>query len=417
MEQALLKLYGEDLDVQRYQIQRYQNITKLFHEKFNQDGGIFFSAPGRTEIGGNHTDHNHGCVLAAAISLDSIALAKTNNNNKVVIYSQGYEQPFEVDLRLKNPVIQEKNTTHALIRGIAAKLEMDGYKTGGFNAVMASDVLPGSGLSSSAAIEVLITSIFNSLYNQSLISSDHMALIGQYAENVFFGKPCGLMDQTASAYGGVVFIDFKDPQLPVVEQIDFNLDKEDYSLLVVNSGGDHSDLTEDYASIPREMKRVAEVLGKKVARDLTRSIIIENIAMLREKTSDRAVLRALHFVEENLRAQLQREKLKTNQFKEFLDLINDSGLSSYCYLQNVFSPKNQHDQSIAIALEMTTDYIKNIGEGACRVHGGGFAGTILAFLPKSKIKGYISLMGSIFGNKCISILNFRKYGAVCLSEF
>jgi len=416
IQPALRKLYGNDVKVLKYQTDRYHRLINLYREKFNQENGIFFSAPGRTEIGGNHTDHNHGCVLAAAVNLDSIAIVGINNDNKVILYSEGYEKPFQVDLNTKKPVKKEKYSTSALIRGIASRLEELGYLSGGFNAIITSDVLPGSGLSSSAAIEVLIATIFNNLYNQGIVPPDKIAMIGQYAENVFFGKPCGLMDQTACAYGGVISIDFKEPINPEIEQIDFNLDKEGYSLLVVNSGGDHSDLAEDYASIPREMKSVAKTLGKEVARDLTRNEIIENIEKIRKKSGDRAVLRALHFVEENARAQLQKEKLKKNKFDEFLYLINESGISSYCYLQNVFSLQKQKDQSVALALEFTSNYIKTIGEGACRIHGGGFAGTILAFLPKSHLKNYISLMESIFGKKCVLALNFRFYGSVCLSD-
>jgi len=243
-----------------------------------------------------------------------------------------------------------------------------------------------------------------------------LALIGQFAENEFFGKPCGLMDQMACASGGVISIDFKDPKKPAVEQINFDLNKENYCLVVVKSGGDHADLTDDYAAIPAEMKAVAKVLGKNTARDISRTDIIENTEKIRKKTGDRAILRALHFVEENKRVQLQRDELKNNNFESFLDLVNASGISSYCFLQNVFSHKNIKDQSLALALEISSNFIKNIGEGACRIHGGGFAGTILAFLPKSKIDAYKKLLESVFGKNSVVILNFRFYGAVCVNN-
>jgi galactokinase len=416
LQVALKKLYGNNIQVLQYQTTRYQNLITQFKKKFSLENGYFFSTPGRAEIGGNHTDHNNGCVLAGAVNFDSIAVALPSEDQVITIYSDGYAKPFVVDLKNKKPVEKEKHTTNALIRGIAVRFLELGYNAAGFKAVISSDVFPGSGLSSSASIEVLIATIFNTLFNQGIISPDKLAIIGQYAENVFFGKPCGLMDQTACAFGGIISIDFEKPNAPVIEQINFDLEKYNYALVVVNTGGDHADLTEDYAAIPREMKAVAKVLGKKIARELTRQEIIENIKEIRKRASDRAVLRALHFVEENKRALQQIEELKNKNFNAFLKLINDSGISSYCYLQNVFSIQRIKDQSVALGLELSSNFINRIGEGACRIHGGGFAGTILAFLPKSKIKDYTMLMESVFGHQSVTILNFRFYGSVCLSD-
>lgn len=413
---ALKKLYGNNIQDLKYQTERYQLLMAQFKKKFNMENGYFFSTPGRAEIGGNHTDHNNGCVLAGAVNFDSIAVALPSDNQVVTLYSDGYKEPFVVDLNVKTPVASEKYTTNALIRGIAVRFLDLGYSVSGFNAVISSDVLPGSGLSSSASVEVLIATIFSTLFNQGILSPDKLAMIGQYAENEFFGKPCGLMDQTACAFGGIISIDFKKLAAPVIEQVDFDLQKENYALIVVNTGGDHADLTEDYAAIPKEMKAVAKTLGKKTARDLSRQEILNNITELRKMTSDRAVLRALHFVEENARAVRQIDELKKNNFKKFLKLVNDSGLSSYCYLQNVFSIKRVKDQSVALGLELTAHFINTIGEGACRIHGGGFAGTILAFLPKSQINPYKELMESVFGVDSVVALNFRFYGSLCLSD-
>ena len=416
LQVALKKLYGSNIQILQYQTARYQKLMNEFKKKFKLENGYFFSTPGRAEIGGNHTDHNNGCVLAGAVNFDSIAVALPTDNDIITVYSDGYEKGFVVDLKTKKPVENEKYTTNALIRGIAVRFLELGYNASGFNAVISSDVLPGSGLSSSASVEVLIATIFNTLFNQGIIAPDQLAIIGQYAENKFFGKPCGLMDQTACAFGGIISIDFEDPAAPVIEQVNFDLGKYNYGLVVVNTGGDHADLTGDYAAIPKEMKEVARVLGKKIARELSRDEIIKNIRKLREKTTDRAVLRALHFVEENKRAQIQIEKLKEKDFKSFLKLINESGISSYCYLQNVFSIKRTKDQSVALALELSSNFINTIGEGACRIHGGGFAGTILAFLPLTQIQAYSKLMESVFGEKSVVSLNFRFYGSVCLSD-
>ncbi|MFS8542136.1 MAG: hypothetical protein LOD89_08605, partial [Tissierellales bacterium] len=286
------ELYGREETAIEHQMERYMGLVSKYIDTFQEpeQGSVqIFSTPGRTEVGGNHTDHNHGRVLAAGINLDSIAVASPTSNSIVTVYSEGYPEPFMVDLNELDVKEDEKETTYALIRGIAARLKELGYKIGGFNAYITSDVLPGSGLSSSASIEVLLGTIFNHLYNEGKIEAQLLAMIGQYAENVYFGKPSGLMDQMACAVGGFVAIDFKEPGKPIVKKVDFDFAAQGYSLLVVDTGGSHADLTEDYASIPMEMKAVANTLGAEVCRELSMEQLIANIPMLREKVNDRAI--------------------------------------------------------------------------------------------------------------------------------
>ena len=307
---------------------------------------------------------------------------------------------------------RKRETTFALIRGIAARFKDLGYNIGGFNAYISSDVLGGSGLSSSACIEVLLGTILNYLYNNGQIDVQQLAMIGQYAENVYFGKPSGLMDQMACAVGGFVTIDFKDPKKPVVRKIDFDFESQNYSLLVVDTGGSHADLTADYASIPNEMKAVAQVLGAQVCRELTKEQVIENIPLIRQKVSDRAILRALHFLNENGRVTKQVKALEEGNFEEFLTLVKDSGNSSWKWLQNCYTTHNPLEQGITLALALTEDFIDSIGKGACRVHGGGFAGTIQVFLPTDKVKEYIEEIEPILGEGTVTVLNIRPVGAI-----
>ena len=415
-ESVLKQLYGaEEKELQR-QRERYQRLEESFNKYFNTNEKVYvFSTPGRTEIGGNHTDHNYGRVLAGSINLDSIGIASVSENKTVTVYSEGYKEPFIVDLNDISVIEKEKGTTQALIRGVAARLLQLGYKADGFNAVISSDVLPGSGLSSSASIEVLIGTIFNSLFNESKITPEVLAKSGQYAENVFFGKPCGLMDQMACAVGGIILIDFKDPNTPITEQINFDFDKQNYSLLVVNTKGNHEDLTDDYAAIPAEMKAVAAEFGKSVCREISMKELLPKINILRDKHGDRAVLRAYHFIRENERVQEQVAALKENNFKKFLNLIGESGDSSFKWLQNIFTVNNVKEQRVSLALALSDYYIKEIGEGVCRVHGGGFAGTIQVFLPKKSVDGYRKLVEPVFGDDSIYILNIRKQGSVDIS--
>jgi len=356
-------------------------------------------------------------VLAAAINLDSIAVTEAINENVVTIYSEGYEQPFIVNLDHLQQQKEEEGSTSALVRGIAARFNDLGYRIGGFRALFGSDVLPGSGLSSSASIEVLIGTIFNHLFNNGEIAPQVIARIGQYAENVFFGKPCGLMDQTACANGGIVTIDFGNPDEPQVEKIDFDFAEQDYRLLVVDTGGSHDDLTADYAAIPEEMKAVARFFGKTVCRELEISDVLKNMSALRRALGDRAVLRAWHFMQENERVQQQVKALKNNDFRHFLSLVNASGHSSFKWLQNIYSPVNTRKQGLTLALALSEKYIEERGEGACRVHGGGFAGTIQAFLPLEAVNGYKQIIEPVFGEGSVKVLQIRPYGSIYLNDF
>lgn len=396
-------------------VSRYAELYELYAEKFTAPESFYmFSAPGRTEIGGNHTDHNHGCVLAGSVNLDSAAIVVPTNDDTVNIYSVGYQRPFKVNIKNTKPVEGEKETTVALVRGIAARFKELGYKTGGFNAYISSTVKRGSGLSSSASIEVLIGKIFARLYNEgNEPSAVELAKIGQYAENVYFGKPCGLMDQTACAVGGVISIDFKDTANPKVEQVQLDLASLGYCLAVVDTGGNHADLTEDYASVPKEMKAVAAEFGKEVLRDVSMNDIIANAGTLRKKLGDRAVLRAIHFINDNERVGKQIQYIKSGDFDSFLKCVCESGDSSWEYLQNCMTVKNPSEQGITLALALTREYCKGF-RFASRVHGGGFAGTIQAFLPISEFDGYCSAMENVFGKNCVTKLSIRSLGAVCI---
>ena len=408
-------LYGPDQKEISKQLRRYSRLDQVFSQKFGSRQRHYFSTPGRTEIGGNHTDHNHGRVLAASINLDSIAVASPSSGRVVRLYSQGYDRPFIVDLDDLKVQADEQATTSALIRGIAFRLQELGYTIGGFDACMTSDVLPGSGLSSSASVEVLIGSIFNALFNRNKINPLILARVGQFAENKYFGKPCGLMDQMACAIGGIIAIDFKNPAKTSVRKIKFNFNSSKYSLVVVNTGGNHVDLTPDYAAIPAEMKFVAAALGAMTMRDVEKKNFFSMIPELRQKTGDRAVLRALHFLQDNDRVNKQVLALQAGDFADFLRLINESGNSSYKWLQNIYATHDAREQGVALALALTEKYIREINAGACRIHGGGFAGTILVFLPDSAVKNYTRLMEPVFGKKSILPLRIRDKGSVNLS--
>ncbi len=414
-ESIIKKLYTNPND-QVLQYKRYNKLVMEYHETFPETDIHIFSTPGRTEVGGNHTDHNNGRVLAASVNLDSIAVAAANNNSTVTLYSKGYEKPFIVDLDSLDKVDNESGTTLALIRGIAARIHHLGFDIGGFNAYITSDVLPGSGLSSSASIEVLIGSIFNALFNNDEIAADVLAKIGQWAENNYFDKPCGLMDQTACAVGGFVTIDFQNPQKPGIEKVDFDFSAQNYSLIVVDTGGSHADLTDDYAAVPAEMKAAARELGVACCRETNLDALINNIAQMRNTVGDRAILRAFHFLQENERVVHQVQALKNGEFQKFLSLIRESGNSSYKWLQNVYTAKSP-EQGVSLALALTEYFIGTIGEGACRVHGGGFSGTIQAFLPNTAVDKYIKLISGVFGHNSVYLLSIRPYGAVHLDNF
>ena len=358
-------------------------------------------------MGGNHTDHNNGKVLAAAINLDAIAAVSPREDSIICVNSEGYS-PISIDsadLEIKD---EEAGKSTALIRGICARFGQLGYKYGGFNASVTSCVLSGSGLSSSAAYEVLIGTILNYIYNDGKISAVEIAQISQYAENVYFKKPCGLMDQTACSVGGFVQIDFEDTEKPVINKVDFDIAKHGYNLCIVDTGGNHADLTGDYAAIRLEMNSVAEYFGKSVLRQVPESDVFENMGEIRKKTGDRAVERAIHFYNENKRVEKLAAALSKGDFEEFKGIIVESGKSSYMYNQNCFTLSNPESQPVALALCLTEELLK--GKGAYRVHGGGFAGTIQAFVPIGETENYVSGMKKVFGENSCYILKVRSHG-------
>lgn len=412
------RLYGGNEEAILSQIKRYGKLIRAFEKHFPGDSREIqlFSTPGRTEVGGNHTDHNAGRVLAAAVHFDTIAAVTAADDNQIVLYSDGYEGEFRVDLNQLEPLPEERESTTALIRGIAARFQQLGYSIGGFNAYVSSSVAKGSGLSSSASIEVLLATILNALYNNNALEPALLARIGQYAENVYFGKPCGLMDQMACAIGGFITIDFKDSERAEYRKVDFDLAAHGYHMLVVDTGGNHADLTQDYADVPREMKSVAQALGKDILRELSMDEVMENIPLLREKAGDRAILRAMHFFMDDLRVVEQAGALEENRFYDFLKLVQESGNSSWRLLQNCYSNQNPQEQGVTLALALTEDFIRNTGEGACRVHGGGFAGTIQVYLPDDRLQQYVTLMESVFGRNSVTILNIRPDGTLHLNN-
>ena len=368
-----------------------------------------FSAPGRTEIGGNHTDHQHGCVLAAAVNLETLADVSLNESDTIWVQSEGYPA-FGVDLTDLNIREEEKNTTAALVRGVAAAFAQRGAKLQGFDMVVTSTVLPGSGLSSSAAFEVLVGTILNELFFDRKLSAIEIAQIGQYAENVYFGKPCGLMDQMASSVGGMVYIDFADPENPIVEKIDFDFQKEGYDLCIIDSGADHADLTDEYAAITRELKKLCAFFGKEYLRQIPEAEFMAALPTLRGKVSDRAILRAMHVYRENERVVAQCNALKSNDINSFLRLITESGHSSWMYMQNINPAGAVQKQPVAFALALCDSLLR--GKGAYRVHGGGFAGTVQAFVPHHMLDGFKEAVEACLGKGFCHVLNVRPYGGI-----
>ena len=390
--------------------ERYIDLINGFCANFGSNRELsLFSAPGRTEIGGNHTDHQRGCVLAASVNLDVIAAVSLNNENTIRLQSEGY--PLDIiNLDKLEPEMSEYNQAKALIKGVVAKFKKLGYDIKGFDAYTSSNVLKGSGLSSSAAFEVLIGNILNGLFANNSVSDIEIAKIGQYAENVYFGKPCGLMDQMASSVGGVVSIDFKDSDKPLIKKIEYDFSKSGYALCIIDSGADHADLTDEYAAIPYEMKKVAQVFGKEVLREVDEKLFMENIAKVREKCGDRAILRAMHFYADNNRAILEAEALKKGDFKKFLEIVTESGKSSYMYLQNVSVCGSSTHQAVGLVLALCDKFLEN--KGAYRVHGGGFAGTVQAFVPLNMVTEFKTKIEKAIGKDCCHILSIRPVGGI-----
>lgn len=369
----------------------------------------FFSAPGRTEISGNHTDHQHGCVLAAAVNLETVAEVIILDDPTIIIHSEGYPS-VEIDLNNLAVHPEEMNTTKALVRGVAAAFQQRGAELKGFLAKVKSTVLPGSGLSSSAAFEVLIGTIMNDLFFEKKLTPVEIAQIGQWAENVYFGKPCGLMDQTASSVGGMVFIDFADPKNPIVEKLDFDFEKAGHALCIIDCGADHANLTGEYAAIPYELKELCALFDKEVLRDIPEEEFFEKLPAVRHKVSDRAILRAIHFYQENKRVQKQAEALKLGDFDAFLQLVKESGRSSWMYLQNITPAGYIEHQDMALALAMCDTLLH--GRGAFRVHGGGFAGTVQAFVPTDMLDAFKEGIENVFGKDICHVLSIRSAGGI-----
>ena len=369
----------------------------------------YFSAPGRTEIGGNHTDHQRGRVLAAAVNLDTRAAVRVNGTDTIRILSKGYPMS-QVELSCLTPVESEINSTPALIRGVAARFAQLGCQVRGFDAYCESTVLPGSGLSSSAAYEVLIGTIINGLFFDGTVSQPEIAQIGQYAENVFFGKPCGLMDQMASAVGNLVTIDFLDKDHPVIEPVDFDFASCGHALCIIDSQASHADLTDEYAAIPGELKAVCAHFGKDVLSQIPEADFYAQIPALRKECGDRAVLRAIHFYQENARVPKQVAALKAGDFDAFLALVKQSGYSSYMYLQNVIPAGYKAHQDVAVSLALCEHYLN--GRGAYRVHGGGFAGTVQAFVPFDLLDIFKTGIDAVLGDGACHVLSIRPQGGV-----
>ena len=390
------------------QKQRYKNAVGAFSEHFGSVGEHrFFSAPGRTEICGNHTDHNHGKVFAASVNLDVIAVVEPTSDNRIVIKSEGFPED-SIDLSVLEPVPEEKNTSASLIRGVAAGFAKHGLTIGGFRAYTTSDVMKGSGLSSSAAFEVLVGTILSHLYNGGQVNPVKVAQISQYAENVFFGKPSGLMDQMASSVGGFIAIDFKDTGSPIIESVPADFEKFGHALCIVDAKGDHADLTDEYASIPQEMKSIAGYFTCENLRQLSKDDIMLNINVLREQFGDRAVLRSIHFFDENERVDKVVHALKSGSFEDFLSSVKESGDSSYKFLQNIYANSDVRHQCLSIALNVAEYSLHR--KGACRVHGGGFAGTIQAFVPLDMLQQFKMNIERTFGSGSCHVLSVRPVG-------
>lgn len=408
--EQIIALYGNQEGIIVEQTARYSRMIKKHEELFQSKEKLYLiSAPGRIEVSGNHTDHNNGKVLAAAINKDAASCVSKREDGIIQFYSERYGI-VEVDTNDTALLSEELGTTKALIKGVANKIKEDGYIVGGFDATVYSTVLSGSGLSSSAAIENLIVSIFDVLYNDGNMDAMTKAKIGQYAENVYFGKPSGLLDQSASAVGGLVYMDYKHEN-PEVVNMPFDFYKHGYSIIVVNTNSSHDNLTEAYAAIPKEMKRIASYFNEKTLRKVRPEQLLQNIGALRELYGERSILRAIHFFEENQRVDRIIQALNNGNVKEFLQIIIESGRSSFMYLQNIYA--NEDNQPIALALALAETCLKE--DGAWRVHGGGFAGTTLNFVPHNKLEQFRKIMESAFGENCCQELNIRPTGAAILN--
>ena len=415
-DEKLAHLYCRTVDEIGPFRDRISHVADGYMKTFGKDDSAavsIFSAPGRTEIGGNHTDHQRGKVLTGSVDLDALACAAPNGTNLVNIFSEGYGM-ISIDATRLEPVKEEENTTASLIRGIVARISSMGWKVDGFDAYVISDVPGGSGLSSSACFEVLIGVVVNGLYCKNALGMADIAQIGQYAENVFFGKPSGLLDQMGCAIGGIITIDFQDKEHPQYHAVDFDFASAGYALCIVDTGADHADLTGDYAAVPAEMKAVAAEMGKEVLCEVDENEFYANVPALRKKLGDRAVLRAIHYFTDCHRVEKQVEALEANDFHTFLRMVSSSGHSSYMYLQNVATYRDPKDQPVAVALAMAGHYLNH--EGARRVHGGGFAGTIQAFVPLDMVPEFKAGMDALLGEGACRVTYIRPIGGCTLVD-
>ncbi len=407
------KLYGENaVDAN---VARYRDVVSGFEREFGDQDVLLFSSPGRTEISGNHTDHNHGKVLAGSINLDCVGAAAKNLSDKVNIVSETFHQSFTIDLNYLEPS-EKKAGTIDLVRGLLQGFKESGYEIGGFDAYITSNVISAAGVSSSASFEMLLCSMLNTFFNEGRMDTVAYAHIGKFAENQYWDKASGLLDQMACAVGGLITIDFFEPQAPVVEKIDFDFGSQNYGLIIVNTGKGHADLSADYSSVPIEMKKVAEFFGKDVCSEIGEKDVIENLAKVRAYAGDRAVMRALHFFEENKRVEAEVAALKNNRFDDFLTNITASGNSSWKWLQNCYTNSNVQEQGISVALALTELFIAGKQKGACRIHGGGFAGVIMAMLPNELVDEYVEYIEKALGEGNAYRMSIRPYGAVCVNE-
>ena len=414
MDRLLTELYGEEKLAESRG--RCRMVLEGYRDTFgDSEDVLLFSSPGRTEISGNHTDHNHGKVLAGSINLDCLGVAAKNASCKVRIVSETYKQDFTIDLNHLEPSPKKAGTTD-LVKGILKGFEESGCAVGGFNAYVTSNVISAAGVSSSASFEMLLCSMLNVFFNEGRMDTVAYAHIGKYAENHYWDKASGLLDQMACAVGGLITIDFVEPAAPAVEKIDFDFASQGHSLIIVQTGKGHADLSADYSSVPEEMKRVAAFFGREVLAQVSEQEVIDNIPELRKAAGDRSVLRALHFFEENKRVEAEVKALKENRFGDFLENITASGNSSWKWLQNCFTNSNYQEQGITVALALTELFIAEKQRGACRVHGGGFAGVIMAMLPNELVDEYICYIERAMGEGSAYRMSIRPYGAICMND-
>jgi galactokinase len=412
-KKLLGELYGKAAVAENQK--RYEDLVGKFVKEFGEKDLYLFSSPGRTEISGNHTDHNHGKVLAGSINLDCVGVATVNDTNFVNIVSETFNQSFTIDLNHLEPSDRMAGTVD-LVKGLLKGFEESGYEVGGFDAYVTSNVISAAGVSSSASFEMLLCSMLNTFFNAGKMDTVAYAHIGKYSENHYWNKASGLLDQMACAVGGLITIDFLEPQAPVVEKIDFDFASQNHSLIIVNTGKGHADLSADYSSVPNEMKKVAQFFGKEVCAEIKEQDVIDHLAELRAYAGDRSVLRALHFFEENKRVEAEVKALKENRFGDFLDGITSSGNSSWKWLQNCYTNSNVQEQGISIALALTEMFIAEKKRGACRIHGGGFAGVIMAMLPNDLVDEYVAYIEKAMGEGSAYRMSIRPYGAICVNQ-